>query len=548
MGDRSVDHLLRMLELAGLIFLQALPFALVLFFFFPRYHGTLTLVLNDPTIGLTDTVAPGSIAKLSQDDSEAMYVKFDSGLGSVPLPESMYWRALVLWDYHAGIWTPGSMGDRYARNQPEVPANMSGAVLQEITVSRHNQRWLFALDLPVTKPINASESTDWAALLEEHTVQLAQPLAKVDHKVRYTVYSTMSPLEEDLRAEEQARALQRDKIDPQIIALAKDLHQGLTDDQVMDYVYAVVHYFRHNHFVYTTEPGPQGPDWLKYFLFQSKRGFCEHYASAFAVLMRLQGVPARLVTGYLGGDYNPYDDTYTIYQSYAHAWDEIWIADKNQPPGGIRGHWMRIDPTALITSVEETGAMGTAKGRDRTAPVQMAIQSSSFIGKYLPQWAKDDLKEVKLRREEVETNWDNMVLSYNPETQERLAQKLGFTEAQGVGLMLLACLLAGALCLFIFKRWTRPKEPITPVENLYAVFCRSMAQRGIPRAAWEGPLAYTERVAEAFPDDRQAIQRVGNIVATVRYGPTPVDPTAPENLKSLLNLLAASQVANHSRE
>ena len=95
-GDLPEDRLIRMLGHSGVIFLQAIPLALFLFFFFPRYTGQLTLPLDEPSIGLTDTVAPGSIAKLAQDDSEAMYVQFTSR--NVPIPGTMYWRALVLWE------------------------------------------------------------------------------------------------------------------------------------------------------------------------------------------------------------------------------------------------------------------------------------------------------------------------------------------------------------------------------------------------------------------------------------------------------------------
>ncbi len=110
------------------------------------------------------------------------------------------------------------------------------------------------------------------------------------------------------------------------------------------------------------------------------------------------------------------------------------------------------------------------------------------------------------------------------------------------------CVIAGGICLVVFKKWMLRQTPVTPVENLYATFCRNMAQRGIPRATWEGPLAYTERVAEAFPDDKLAIQRVGSIVAYVRYGPSPVNADAPHQLKSLLTLLTASQAAATSRD
>jgi hypothetical protein len=112
----------------------------------------------------------------------------------------------------------------------------------------------------------------------------------------------------------------------------------------------------------------------------------------------------------------------------------------------------------------------------------------------------------------------------------------------------LACLVAAGLCIVVFQRWLKRKPPISPVENHYASFCRNMAQRGIPRAVWEGPVAYTGRVAETFPEKEKAIREVGSIVARSRYGPIPIEPTAPDELKALLLVITASQAASSSRE
>jgi hypothetical protein len=179
--------------------------------------------------------------------------------------------------------------------------------------------------------------------------------------------------------------------------------------------------------------------------------------------------------------------------------------------------------------------------------MQVVHHKPSFSEAWLPAWLKAGLKEMQLRREQVETDWDNLVFSYDPETQNRLAQALGLGEKARFEL-LLVCLVTGGICLVVFKKWIARKPPVSPVENLYAAFCRNMAQRGIPRATWEGPLAYTDRVAGAFPDDKLAIQRVGALVARARYGPAPADPATPHDLKSLLTLIAASEAATVSRE
>ena len=546
-GDLAHDRLLLMLGQSGLIFLQALPLALFLFFFFPRFPGPLGFQLDEPTIGLTDTVSPGSIAKLSQNDSEAMYVQFLSG-NIPPNTDSMYWRALTLWNYQNGSWTPGALAYLGPRDRPP-PESQSNRVEQEITIRRHNQRWLFALDVPIHNAANKSEPDSWSQLLNGHTLQLSN--GKLDHSARYTVISSNAPVDEYLLATERAAAIAlprdpKDHIDDRVQKLADQLHQGLTEGQEMDYVRAIIRYFRHNGFVYSTEPGNQGPDWLPEFLFNRKTGFCEHFASAFAVLMRCEKIPTRLVVGYLGADYNPYSDHYIVSQSNAHAWDEVWIMAKNQPPESTRGHWMRIDPTALLAMAEEgpTG-QNTANAAD-TISIQIAQHKLTFSETYLPQWVRVSLKEIQLRREQVESNWDNLVFSYDPQAQSRLAQALGLGQKTRIGLFF-ACCIAIGICMVVFQKWIARKPPQSPVENLYTAFCRNMARRGIPRATWEGPLAYTQRVAEAFPDDKQTIQRVGSIVAHARYGPMPLD-SAPDDLKSLLTLISASQVAAPSRD
>lgn len=554
-GDLPQDNLLRMLGQSGLIFLQALPLAGVLFFFLPRVQGPLGLPFSEGTLGLSDSVAPGSIARLADNDTPALYVLFPAG-SNVPLANTMYWRALVLWNYEHGVWVAGEEGNlaappgqMLARSGNELGP---GEIQQTIVVLAHNQKWLFALDQPVSLPLNSSESggPNWARGTAWHTVELnANPgPPRLDHMARYDVISSEKRPEENLSAmKEKAIAINndpKDPIDPAVVALADDLHKGLGDDQELDYISAVIHYFRHNGFVYSMTPGDQGTDWLTNFLFKSKIGFCEHYASAFAVLMRLEHVPTRVVVGYLGADYNPYTYWYTVSQSNAHAWDEVFIYDKADPKE-TRGRWERIDPTALITAVEETSlTSNTGPNGDN---LRVIPRAPTFAEKYLPAWVREELKELSLRREEVETSWDNLVLSYDSTTQDRLAQALGFGEGARFNL-LLGCLAAAAICIIVFQRWMGRRPAIPPVEILYSTFCRTMARRGIPRAKWEGPLAYTERVAEAFPDDRQAIERVGSIVATIRYGPSPVDPAAPHQLKSILAVLSASQAATISRE
>jgi transglutaminase-like putative cysteine protease len=549
MGDASTDRLLKVLRVSGIVFLQAAPLAIMLFFFFPRYHGTLGLPLDERTLGFTDTVTPGSVAQLARSDARVMYVQFTGG-GDIPLPESMYWRGLVLWDYANGAWTQGSAVNVGA---PAGAAEPSGEIAQEIVIEPHNQRWLFALDVPVTRPVNPAESSGWGQLRAGDVLQLAY--GKLDHLARYDVSSSMyrpavrlTPTERRMGTALPDSA--SDQIDPRVRALAGQLYAEAPGN-VRDYVYAVIRYLRHNGFTYTLEPGAEGkgPAWLANFLFRDKRGFCEHFASAFAVLMRVEHVPARVVVGYFGAEHNPYDDTRLVTQARAHAWDEVWIpAGTGADPDF--GEWVRFDPTALAAggaaATADAGNGAPKPGQDE-GDLRVIPREPSFLDRTLPTWATDFLREASLRRDQLESNWDSMVLSYDSESQNRLAQALGIGDRARLGLLGI-CLAAAAVCLFVLHRWMTRRPPVPPVEKLYAAFCRTMARRGIPRASWEGPLAYTGRVAEVFPDAREPIEQLGGIVARERYGPAPGDSAAVEKLRALLAVVSAAQAATVSRE
>ena len=324
--------------------------------------------------------------------------------------------------------------------------------------------------------------------------------------------------------------------------LADDLFQqaGGTEE---GYINEVQKYFHQQGFVYSTNLSPQAADWLPQFLLETKTGYCEHFASAFAILMRLEGIHARLVAGYLGGDYNPYTDDFTVSQSNAHAWDEVWIPTDPEVP--LTGRWTRIDPTAAAASSDEAARMGATPDEGSTLRVQQ--RTPTFADTFFPAWLKVGVREMRLRREQMETGWDTVVLSYDTDTQFRLAALLGFGVNPKFKLMLV-CVGAAAACAVAFWRWLARKPSISPVEFLYAAFCRNMARRGIPRATWEGPLAYTGRVAEAFPDDTPALHDIGTIVARARYGPAPVAGDTTAKLESALARISAAQAASISRE
>jgi transglutaminase-like putative cysteine protease len=531
MGDRAEDRLLRPLRSAGLVFFQALPLAIFLFFFFPRYHGLLQIGMDDSGIGLTDTVKPGSISRLTADDSIAMTVKI-TNTTFLP-PDSLYWRAIVLWNYQHDAWTPG----------PEVPspspkaAPETALIDQEITIWPHFHKWLFALDYPVVSAERIDEPSGWSRIGPGGVLQINN--GSLMNMERYHVTSASMLTGEELSPEEEQLALNLpdedgDRIDPQVLALAKELKEENPEE--MAYINAVLHYFRHNHFLYTDQPGPGGPNALATFLFKRRSGFCEHFASAFGVLMRLGGFPTRLVVGYQGAQYNPYKNLYIVKQANAHSWDEVWITSEK--------HWLRVDPTAIISGNDNltSGAPNGTSSADENLSIEVAHRRLTFIsGANLPEWVRRSILEMQWRRQEVEADWNDWIFSYDPQSQNRWMQALGFGYG-GRYVLGLACGLATALCATTLALFMGRRPALNPVEKFYAKFCRTMARRGLPRNAWEGPLAYTQRLAAAFPEERSGLEQVGRIVAATRYGSAPM-PEVRHELKKLAPLLGSTPAA-----
>jgi transglutaminase-like putative cysteine protease len=524
MGDHADYDLLKMLRTSSVIFLQALPLALLIFFLLPRYSGRFQLALNDTTTGISDRVEPGSIAALANDDSPAMRVTFQGD--SVPVPSSMYWRAIVLWRFDHGIWTRGDVADHSEVTQP-APLRESDFIQQQIVLWPSNQRWIPALDRPTTTaqdPDSDSTKQSSQALLGDVLVAAGNQL--VDSKRHYTVRSSLIAVDSSI-ANERAAATQLTPIDPRVQDLADQLHAA--NPETSAYVRAVLHYFQSQHFQLSTAPGRLGRDPVAEFLFRTKIGFCEHYASAFAVLMRAEKVPARMVVGYRGGDYNSYGGFYLVSQSNAHAWDEVWVEERQE--------WMRVDPTTVISSGsnDALAANDGLAAADEGLSIQVADRRFTLLsGDSLPTWLRHGLHDIAMHREEMEAQWDDWVFSYEPDTQDRLAQTLGFRHEGWLALLAVCVGVAGtggAIAAYFISR----RPPPSPVEAFYAQFCRRMAQRGAPRHAWEGPLAYTERIAAWFPEQKEPIEEAGWIVAEYRYA-----PGEPEPSRNLRELLAAA--------
>jgi len=479
-GDLKLKPRLR---LAGVLLLQAIPLSLILFVLFPRVQGPLWGMPQDAyaSSGLSDTMSPGSLSKLSLNDAVAFRVTFN---GTVPPRDQMYWRGPVLWDFDGSTWTRG-------HNATLLPPKLDDAasvVDYTVTLEPHNKRWLFALDMPGKLSITADLAPDFQWLSRN----------PVNARIRYQASSFLSyraNLEEPPPQMRRALALPRG-FNPQARKLAADWRAQYPDDDAA-IVRAVLGHFNRGGFEYTLEPPLLGANGVDEFLLQTKQGFCEHYAGSFVFLLRAAGVPARVVTGYQGSEYNALGHYYIVRQSDAHAWAEAWLPERG---------WVRYDPTAAIAPARIQSGLSAAVSNTAVLP---------FMARNPPQW----LRELRFNWDALANQWNQWVLGYNPETQFAFLTRLGMEDItwQKMALNMLAgiFILVGLFTLILLRRLVvRSRDP---VQAAWLKLCRKLEKAGLPRAPHEGPRDYAARIAQVRPELAARMQELAARYVALRY-------------------------------
>lgn len=484
----------RALRTGALLLAQALPLMLVLFLLFPRLSGPLWSIPREAgtaRIGLSDHMAPGAITALGQSGAVAFRARF---FGGAPPPAARYWRALVLWDYDGLTWRnrqPAELGPT-----PLVP--LGAPVVYEITLEPQGQPWLPLLDVPARIEMPQARFTGREALA-------AKP---VEDRLRYEASSyaryRLAPKPEPAL---MARALALPKAgNIAARALAQDWQARFADPA--ERARAALRLFREEPFYYTLQPPPLGSDGIDDFLFRSRRGFCEHYAGAFVFLMRAAGVPARVVTGYQGGESNPLGDYLIVRQADAHAWAEIWLAGQG---------WVRVDPTAAVAPERIEDGAATALAGELPAPVRLLRESVA-------------LQRLRLGWDAVNYRWNDWVLGYGPDKQRTTLTQWGFDSVAPGRLMGWATLITVGLSALI-GWWMGRRRPARtsadPVAGGFARLQRRLSRAGHPPRPGEGPRDYLARCAAAEPAWRAALELLGWDYLALRYGlPPPPDQEA----------------------
>ncbi|MDH3442096.1 MAG: DUF3488 and transglutaminase-like domain-containing protein [Gammaproteobacteria bacterium] len=486
MSDVRKVSIWRSVKTGGRLIAYSVPLMIAMWVFFPRIATPFWAVPIDTssaTSGLSDRMSPGDISSLSLSNAVAFRVSFD---GEIPPPHQRYWRGLVLHRFNGRTWTGNEPSiDRRARDQIEVEGD---PVSYEVSLEPTRQHWLFALDVPYEW--ERGKSIDMSSY---HLLARRQP---VDQRMSYGVVSYP-----DYRLANTLTSYRRDyysripeNTNMRSIALARQMREEAGSAE--EFINQVLRKFNTEDFFYTLEPPPLGSNPVDRFLFETRRGFCEHYASAFAVMMRAANIPSRIVLGYQGGEINTMGNYLTVRQADAHAWTEVWL------PG--RG-WYRIDPTAAVAPERiELGRYGA-----------MMDGIGASWGLNAPsQW----LYQVTMTWDALNAKWNEWILAYGPDNQGQFMEWLGMDEPDWRKMMLtlvtVLIVLVAIISTLIMMRYRPP--PKDEAARLYRKFTRAA---GVTPEKGETPLKLASRIAASDEAASAVAREITGMYLDTRYGP-----------------------------
>ena len=466
---------------AGVLKLLAfgLPLALAAFWLFPRLASPLWGLPDRATArpGLSDSMSPGGWLDLMNDDTPSARVQF---FGPPPPQAQMYWRGPVLWDFDGRTWRQA----RWLQRLPAARLRSTGTSWDyRIELEPTDRRQLVALDLPALVPDGAHVGGDFS--VSSRTTLDGVTRWRMRSVAPAAVEPTLSPM---LRR--QALALP-EGFNPRTLALGRQWRRdaggdagGHADAAIVQRGLAMIR----RDFGYTMDVPLAGRNEVDDFLFDRRQGYCEHFSSAFAVLMRAAGIPARVVTGYAGGYFNPIGDYWLVRRSDAHAWTEVWLPDRG---------WVRVDPTAAVAPERVFDTL--------------ADRQPGKIGDF------DGLVPVFNAGDWLRRGWNDFVLGFDAQRQQRLLRPLGLGDIGSRGLILLFAAIASlalAWMAWLISRGEREKDPLLRAwRRLGARYARRGRGRGMhePAAAWAG------RVAADTPGAGEHLHALSRRFSDARY-------------------------------
>jgi transglutaminase-like putative cysteine protease len=486
------------------MFLQALPLAVLLFLFFPRLPGQFWAVppRHKALTGLSEEMTPGDVSELSLSSQIVFRVKFE---GEPPPPRERYWRGPVLHHFDGRTWrriaTPFT---------PQEIVTSGQSYRYRITLEPQERNWIFPLDMVTGwDRERAFRTGDFQLYARQPQIAV---LTSFDLESAPT-YVTATELRRDLRYFDTALP---DNRNLRTVELAKQMRERAGSAEA--FIESVLTKFGSEEFYYTLQPPALDANAVDDFLFNTKRGFCEHFASAFTVMARAAGIPARIVTGYQGGEYNPLGDYFIVRQSDAHAWSEVWLEGRG---------WQRIDPTAAIAPERIERGLDAAISEQEEVPGRV-LRQNPLLSKARMMW------------DAANTFWNDQVVQFGEAQQRWLLEKLNVKDPRWeyLGVAMIVALLGFFGVLSAYLAWKFKPRPRDPVAYVYEQLCRKLAKLGVARLPYEGPNDYIARAAQARPELAPQLEEFVSVYVGLRYGPSPL-PTQFSRLKFLVNQLQA---------
>ncbi|MDR0716853.1 MAG: DUF3488 and transglutaminase-like domain-containing protein [Azoarcus sp.] len=484
------------LKTSALLLAQGLPFMIVLFLLFPRVISPLWGIPRDAsaTTGLSDIMTPGSISELVLSDALAFTATFD---GPPPPPAIRYWRGPVLNDFDGRSWRLRLRAFRDAPGYTPSGRRFGYRLMLE----PHQQHWLPALDYLAGPVQDVQFSRDFQAVSR----------APISSRTQFSFVSfpdIQVGVNEEAWETNLARHLPGDG-NPRARALAAELRADTPEQTVR----RILAWLTAAGFIYTLQPPLLDADSIDFFLFETRMGFCEHFAGAFVFLARAAGVPARVVTGYQGGYINPVDGAMVVRQSDAHAWAEVWLDGRG---------WVRIDPTALVAPQRIDGGLADSLRTGDALPLMLRPEFS---------W----LRQLRYRWEALNNEWNRMVIAYDEARQHDLLEKFGLN-AFSLSKLFPAIIISTVLLMAMLYFWAqRTRNDGDPLDQAWARFSSRLARHSLARQSAEGPLDYGRRLTAARPADAEALTAICKLYARLRYRP----PASREEIRALARAIAA---------
>ncbi|MBF0470661.1 MAG: DUF3488 domain-containing protein [Gammaproteobacteria bacterium] len=482
------------LRFAGVMVVQALPLMLLLFILFPRISAPLWSLPRDEgaaKTGVSDRLSMGDITHLADSNEVAFRVDFE---GEPPPAGELYWRVFVMSYSDGRNWRPLSLPhlERWHNPASEERADYT------ITLEPHQQQWLVALEMPLLLPQGLEQKV---AMSADYQLQLQQPLKK---RLRYRLIAGDVGVRELLPQELQAALQLPAAVNPRTRELGEGWAEaGLSGEALVRHALQLL---VEEAFYYSRTPPPLGANAVDQFLFESRRGFCEHYAAAFVTVMRAAGLPARVVTGYQGGELNPVGEYLIVRQADAHAWAEVWLEGRG---------WTRVDPTAAIPP-ERVENPGDGSRFDSLAADP--LPASGVV------WLVRGWRQLSLNWDALNHQWNYWVVGFSRERQQQLLSRLGLDSGWqdlGIALALMVAVVMLSLTFILLRRRVRPD----PLQQLFQRYRRWLQKKGVESSASETAEVIGRRAMAQLPRRRAVLQEITHLFYRLRY-----DPDAPSDL------------------